>query len=770
MVGASKILTVSYGTFSCTLEGFDDPFTAMKAIAEYFRELAADDRYFGAEPPTPDMDMLHRIAEREVQRRVEAQVSEHGVVLRAKADEAPLHYDAPAAPQPAPMAESTDETDSIAAKLMRIRAVVAASRATAEAARPATSDPMPGHPLADDDSDLADDFRFGLGLEEDGAEEAVGPDMDHYDGLASEEVADAAADEHEDAAAEAVADDVDGEAVEACDDQHEAEIEAVEAAAEEVDDEAEIEVVEAAADEVEDEAEIEAVEAAAEEVEGEAEVEAVEAAADEVEDEAEVEAVEAAAEEVDDEAEIEAVEAAADEVEDEAEIEAVEAAADEVEDEAEIEAVEAAAEEVEDEAEIEAEEASSEPDASEGALDLAAWRTDDPLPSDIPVYDPDLDEDWTPVSGARARVIKIHRAAAASEPEAPGSTAAPEPAPEASAHEETARQEEETGRSAIFAALVEDIDAGSDDEPQNEELAAEDDSTLLAGIGAAIGREDTDAEDALARELAAIAREARRDAHEGRAILESTSSDDDASIERLMEEAKSKLEGVENRRRFSAISHLKAAVAATVADRKLASSHDAHPQDPASADADMNRYRDDLSKAVRPRRPETDAPASTPRPKTHTGVAPLVLVTEQRVDGEGRRQDEDVVRPRRISADTFMREDDDDFDVDDDAPVSPEDAKDFADFAERLGATSLSELLEAAAAYTATVEGQPHFSRPQILRKVADVAEDTDFSREAGLRSFGMLLREGKIQKISRGQFRITGASKFLAEGKTASR
>jgi hypothetical protein len=239
-----------------------------------------------------------------------------------------------------------------------------------------------------------------------------------------------------------------------------------------------------------------------------------------------------------------------------------------------------------------------------------------------------------------------------------------------------------------------------------------------------------------------------------------------------MEEAKSKLEGVENRRRFSAISHLKAAVAATVADRKLASSHDPHPQTPGESDTDMNRYRDDLSKAVRPRRPDADLPAATPRPKLDKAATPLVLVTEQRVDEGEHDQDDEAVRPRRISAGTFMRdEDEDDFEqFGDDTPVSPEDAKSFAEFAERLGANGLSELLEAAAAYTATVEGQPHFSRPQILRKVADVAEDTDFSREAGLRSFGMLLREGKIQKISRGQFRITGTSKFLAEEKTASR
>jgi len=89
----------------------------------------------------------------------------------------------------------------------------------------------------------------------------------------------------------------------------------------------------------------------------------------------------------------------------------------------------------------------------------------------------------------------------------------------------------------------------------------------------------------------------------------------------------------------------------------------------------------------------------------------------------------------------------------------------FADFAERMGAEGLSDLLECAAAYTAYVEGRPHFSHPQLMRAVRDGIEGQEgLSREESLRTFGQLLRQGKIRKVSRGQFTISRTSRYTPE------
>lgn len=80
-------------------------------------------------------------------------------------------------------------------------------------------------------------------------------------------------------------------------------------------------------------------------------------------------------------------------------------------------------------------------------------------------------------------------------------------------------------------------------------------------------------------------------------------------------------------------------------------------------------------------------------------------------------------------------------------------ASGFAQFASDMGAESVDELLEAAAAHTTFVEGLEDFSRPQVMRKLMEV--DT-FDREDSLRAFGTLLREGRIVKVRNGRFAVS--------------
>ena len=696
MVGPSKILTVSYGTFSCTLEGFDDPFSTMRGISEYFRDLAAEDRYFGAEPPTPDAEMLHRIAEREVQRRVEAQVDDHGVKLRqldADEDEAaqekatPTQAVAPAlaavraaaevevveTPKPAPEAPPAT-TESVAEKLARIRAVVS------DKAAPVESTYQEDDPVIDAFASTPIEAAF---------DEEIEP------------VADEPAEEDK-AFVLAPAEDV----------QEQPEVGEIETPEE-------TEPFETAPDvqeKIEDEEPV-----VEEPVLAEAEEEPVDLTAEEETEDA------AENENFDINSFFQAQDTDEVEQQDEENTEEPEVA-DDVEAEAETE--------VEAEAEAEASNVGLEDEAESAISRLMEIQTASEDTADE--AEDEADEAHEEDAAEIARVVKMRRSdfeAAAAEFEEDHTEE--EPAIEATAAEFTPVNENE------IRALTEALE---DDEDEIEStLSPEDEAELMSNL----------------EEVQRLAEIERRAEKEGRVMLETDDIEaNTGSVSRLLEVTNTEMEETEGTRRRSAIAHLKAAVAATRADKFLSKKREAEEAD------EMNQYRDDLARVVRPKRPTSE------KPKSERRLAPLMLVSEQRVD-EDEPEEEVVaspaaaVRPRRVTSVAIALEESDMVSEDGDENIF-RDAGSFAEFAQDMGASELPDLLEAAAAYYSFVEGREHFSRPQIMKAVAALDEEKIYSREEGLRSFGMLLRRGKIHKIKRGQFKVADSTRFNPEARAA--
>ena len=159
--------------------------------------------------------------------------------------------------------------------------------------------------------------------------------------------------------------------------------------------------------------------------------------------------------------------------------------------------------------------------------------------------------------------------------------------------------------------------------------------------------------------------------------------------------------------------------------------------------------------------------------------APLVLVSSQRIDrpkpGAAAPRVVQPVRPRRVTTAgpalrsvSLVGDDDIDEIASDRAEniFSASPAQSFAEFAERLGVTTMPDMLEAAAAYCALVLGRDQFSRPLLLETLAGLPGAEDTSLEDSLRSFGTLLRDGRITKVRRGQFQLSQDSHVLTEAK----
>ncbi|MHA6262670.1 chemotaxis protein CheA [Arenibacterium sp. CAU 1754] len=750
MVQNNKILTVSYGTFSCTLEGFDDSFGTMKAIAEYFRDLAADDRYFGAEPPQPDADMLARIAQREISRQVEArQDTGGGFVLRAADAAAPAALatvatasaaaataapaaeavetqtearaeepeaadshalisdvvdktrvntdeaaDQPAAQDDIPVAEPVAEVgtpgDSIAAKLQRIRAVV--SRNEAQKGAEFTEDEHADAFVAAAVSDLNDalDADDQMAMDE-------APETD----IAADREMDAAFDRYDDdddnfedvVAQDDLTEDQDLDDADFDDDAHDLAGQVAEIEEEiEEDTEEDTEVAAQPADVLADDDYDEDYE----DVNGLADQEAPAEFQDVIE---------------------EAPQALADED------------YDDDGDDADLgSALAAVAEAMHSDDAIEEDTVDAEPASKAPGMDLSQFmiRDEDDLDAAVEVEqevgiltrldDQDLDDDDIDVSDLsgdepeEARLLKIKR---------------------------------------------DDFDVAFDD-GADDDLTSEDEATLMRELA---GMENDIADDYSDEEVdAAVSAVEMSDdddyedeiADHAHATLPPVADEADEDLSRLMAAAEAKMDAPENSTSRETYSHLRAAVAAAEAERDAGGDVGDHAEDDA--------YREDLASVVRPRRPVANAAARPQRPMADTRPAPLKLVAEQRVDAEAAKASHGPIRPRRVSAAKIETTE---ADLDDAGEGG------FKAFAADMGATDLPDLLEAAAAYMSFVEGRDQFSRPQLMNKVRQV-ETSDFNREDGLRSFGQLLREGKIEKTGGGRFTASGDIGFRPDERAA--
>lgn len=674
MIGASKILTVSYGTFSCTLEGFDEPFNTMKAIAEYFRDLAADDRYFGAEPPTPDAAMLHRIAEREIQRRVEAKIQENGVVLRA--EEMP----APRVSMPAVMPDSVPPvvTPSVASAVVAAPAVESAavrlSRLRAAQSEVPLSEPNE-MPRPETVSQAIIQEPLDLYVED----EDLAPVASETPISLSEFIGQTATDFLNEAPEVSLP-------------------EAAPAAPFETDNDAKLlETVAGLIDQVDQ------IDAKSEAVEDDEDTTFDDVFEADIADGAgfvEVEAIE-----LDDQFDLEPGQTR------------LEAAEAEIIDLTVAEDAGAPIATTQQPAAHETDE------SGDDLIEIADQIAPSMAPSRATIAFPEAELDnlsadeaapivAEKVRRARARVIKVRRAEAA---------AAAAQAP------------------AVATVLSPEAEADL-----QRELA-----TLA-----------TETQPASSARPAKVRRAERRH----RAQVESQ----DEAVDRLIALTNSELEVPETKRRRSAIEHLKAAVAATVAERQV------NPEDGSkAADVRMDPYRKDLDQVMHPKRAE----GASVRPP------PLVLVSEQRIDRvksktapENQPRIVSPVRPRRVTtsslavqafSDALDEEEDDSGQLAPAASILADNkVQSFESFVEQIGASGLSDLIEAAGAYCTLVLRRHHFTRPLLFQQIETLSKLATPSREDGLRGFGRLLREGRIVKVKRGKFAMSGASPVFVEAK----
>jgi len=130
MAGSGKILTITYGTFTCMLEGFDDPLKTMTSIFDYLRYLDAIGH--GVASDAVDRDILIGIAAGGTALQVYADDHAGGIRLRPvpphAASTVPTPYTAPADPVTPNPVHQQDEMSRIFAETDMQFKTVASSR------------------------------------------------------------------------------------------------------------------------------------------------------------------------------------------------------------------------------------------------------------------------------------------------------------------------------------------------------------------------------------------------------------------------------------------------------------------------------------------------------------------------------------------------------------------------------------------------------------------------------------------------------------------
>ncbi len=790
MVVSNKVLTVTYGTFSCTLEGFDDPFTTLQMVAEYFRKLAAEDRHFGGVPQMPDTETLRRIAEENNPNVINAEVGENGIVLRqAAAAAAPFadEYAKGEAKVEEPDADFKEDTaadstkDTDAPLVFDSQRNDAADDKVADEADTETED----HETADHRNTLK---KAGLL-----AAAVAGPLTFFRSSRPHDEVEDEADEEDKETEA-AIDDDTSDQDDSDQEEPAEAPVATSRGRQKSVEEtlaairlnvrraESEIALADGEddSDAEEDDDEV-AEDTSSEDTASEAEHPETTAEEPLILTEAIAEDAVAEEDEIDTPDEDAAAKA-------QAEANGIDAIGRAIEAALGKEANSSfAAETAEDEPEA------VEPEAAEADA-IEEDATEEVVAAEVETADPDDSEEETAfVEDGTPRLeeaeIAQEETAEALETETPETAEISEEEIETDAEAEpaapsslTPEEEDELARD-LEAAMAAGLDDADDTEAEAEEVAAEAelDQEETAEVAAELGAQaEVQPETEMPEEEAAEAAErARVEAHrlkvrrERAAALLANTENETASgmdLDRLLTATQTKMDKPEQIRRINALDQLKAAVAATEAEKQI------NLRSPSSKDeledetaADLAAYRDDLRRATDQARMGRLHSTAAPRPEQ----PPLILVSEQRIDNSnGLPQTDQHEAPREVAetdGNLALKRDfhaepaqEDEYGEIQGIPADAfAEATDFEDFVERIGAFDLQELLEAAAAYTSIVEGKTRFSRAQVMTKLAKINTHDAFSKEAGLRAFGKLLREGKILRVQDGQFAISKASRF---------